>query len=242
MKHFASIYDELMQDAPYDLWQAYALRYLPPGSRVLDLACGTGELTLQLEEAGLRMDGVDLSFDMLSEAEQKARARNSRVSFYRQDMTELEGFQDLDGVTLFCDGLNYLPDGEAVRKAFSRVFDALRPGGVFLFDVHSTKKMEELFQDELYGEDRGDLAYLWFAEAGEVPYSVHHQLTFFVEEADGRFRREEETLMQRTFPQEKYISWLKDAGFQHAEVTADFGLVQHAEEADRLLFYARKPN
>lgn len=238
--HFASLYDTLMTEAPYSDWLAYAKQRLPANGRVLDLACGTGTLTIHLTEEGFHMSGLDVSAEMLAAAEDKARRSGKSIPFMQQDMRSFTGFEDLDGVTLFCDGLNYITEKENVRQVFDRVFESLKQGGVFLFDVHTPYKMEQVFAGQLFGEDRGDITYLWFCEAGEVPFSVEHLLTFFVERPDGTYDRMDEELYQRTLEPDEYENHLREAGFADVNITSDFGRAAVERKSERLFFRAVK--
>lgn len=240
LNHFAALYDLLMEDAPYEEWLQYTKKYVKSGSSVLDVACGTGTFTLLLEEEGFETSGVDISAEMLAAAEKKARDNGGQSRFYRQDMTEMTGFHALDAVTLYCDGLNYLREKEEVRAAFKQIFQSLKPGGVFLFDVHTPFKIEHVFENQLYGENAPEVSYLWFCEPGEEPLSVHHSLTFFIEQEDGRYERQEEELYQRTFPPLIYKQLLQESGFYQIEITGDFGNSPVLPEADRLFFKAVK--
>ncbi|MFA9558808.1 class I SAM-dependent methyltransferase [Evansella sp. AB-rgal1] len=239
-QHFASVYDALMEDVPYNQWMIYTKKFLKERSRILDLACGTGTLAILLQKQGYVVQGADISQHMLTIAEEKVRNEKTLIPLFQQDMRTLEGFHDLDGVTLFCDGLNYLREEDDVQDTFSRVATALRTGGVFLFDVHTTYKMVNIFLDQLYGENGEDISYLWFCSPGEEKFSVEHSLTFFVKQANGSYERMDEELYQRTFPQEFYIHWLEKAGFHEIEVTSEFGESTPSETDERLFFKAVK--
>jgi SAM-dependent methyltransferase len=238
--HFASLYDLLMEDAPYESWLGYAKKYLPNQGRVLDLACGTGTFSLMLAQKGYDVVGVDLSEDMLTVAEEKARKAGAGIEFVSQDMCELQGFQKLDGVTLFCDGLNYLRQEQEVKQTFSLLAQALKTGGVLLFDVHSPFKMEHIFDHQLYGENSDVLSYMWFCEPSEEPLSVQHTLTFFLKKETGYYERMDEEQYQRTFNPNDYKQWLIEAGFDQIEISADFGTKEIEEEDDRIFFKAIK--
>lgn len=238
--HFASLYDTLMQDAPYESWLAYAKKNLPDKGRILDLACGTGTLTLMLAKQGYKMLGADISQDMLTIADEKKRQEGLDIPFICQDMRNLIGFEKLDGITLFCDGLNYIHEPEQVRQTFHHAFTALKPGGVFLFDVHSPYKMENIFSDQLYGENGEDISYMWFCGGGEKSLSVEHLLTFFIKQEDGLYERVDEVQHQRTFAPEAYQQWLEQTGFHQVEMSSDFGEMPLAEETDRFFFKAVK--
>ena len=239
-QHFAAIYDFLMKDAPYEQWLQYATERLPQNGKIVDLACGTGTFTLMLYERGYDVIGVDISQDMLAVCEQKFRSKNISIPLVKQDMRHFSGFSQLDGVTIFCDGLNYLTDEHDVKQTFKNVSQSLKPGGVFLFDVHSTNKMEETFHNELYGENGVDVSYLWFTSPGDEPYSVEHTLTFFVKNNIGTYDRIDEVHEQRTFPVNAYIRWLEEAQFEQIEVTTDFGKNKFDKHAERIFFYAKK--
>ncbi|PYZ94223.1 methyltransferase type 11 [Salipaludibacillus keqinensis] len=238
--HFASLYDVLMEDAPYDSWLEYAEKYVHKEGSILDLACGTGTLTMMLANRGYEVTGVDVSQDMLTVAERKARKSNADVRFILQDMRELEGFNQLDGVTIFCDGLNYLTKEEEVIQTFRRIASSLKPGGVLLFDVHSPFKMEHIFDHQLYGENSESLSYMWFCEPNKESLSVHHSLTFFIKKDEDLYERMDEEQFQRTFLPSTYHQWLEEAGFHRISISADFGNKELEEEDDRIFFKAVK--
>ena len=72
---FAQVYDLFMDNVPYDEWCAYICETLKKhgiaDGPVLDLGCGTGELTRRLAACGYDMTGVDVSVDMLQKAMEK---------------------------------------------------------------------------------------------------------------------------------------------------------------------------
>ncbi|WP_096188330.1 class I SAM-dependent DNA methyltransferase [Evansella halocellulosilytica] len=239
-EQFSSLYDNLMEDAPYERWVNYTEKHLPIGSSILDVGCGTGTFTSMLYEAGYHMAGIDLSSDMLAIAERKARDKNQQILFACQDMREISGFENLDGVTLFCDGLNYLTTAADVQQTFKRIYNSLKFGGTFLFDVHSIYKIEEIFSNHLFGENREDLSYMWFCSPGEAEYSVEHTLTFFVKGDNGAYTRFDEEHKQRTFPINMYVSWLEQSGFSSIEITGEFGTTDVRDEDDRIFFKAIK--
>ena len=100
---FAAVYDRLMQDVDYDAWAGYYAALMqkngvPQGGTVCECACGTGSLTIRLQSAGYRMTGIDLSREMLSIAQQKARGKGQMIPFVQQDMTSLRLHKRQDAV------------------------------------------------------------------------------------------------------------------------------------------------
>lgn len=241
---FAYLYDELMQDVPYSKWVEYVVerlnKYGLNRGALLDLACGTGELSVRFANEGFHVTGVDLSSDMLSVARAKAEQHRLSIPFFEQDMAELGGIGEFDVIVIFCDSLNYLPTEEKVAQTFVKVYESLKKGGTFFFDVHSLYKMNEIFANQTFTLNDDDLAYIWNCFPGEFSDSVEHELSFFVlDERSGKYDRFDELHLQRTFPIKQYSSWLEHAGFEILEISADFA-ESPQPESERIFFLARK--
>ncbi|MBM7097136.1 class I SAM-dependent methyltransferase [Bacillus sp. H-16] len=239
-QHFAYIYDQLMSDAPYDEWMTFAKDRIPEGSAILDVACGTATFTLKMASEGYKMTGVDLSEEMLSVAKQKADAAEENITFIKQNMQKLTGFHEMDAVTVFCDGMNYLMDEEEIRSAFLSIHEVLKEDGILLFDVHSSYKMESAFDHQVYAENDDDASYIWFASPGEYENSVIHDLTFFIKKHDGSYDRVDESHTQRTFDSSVYASLLDECGFDIVEISSEFGSKAPIHQTDRIFFHVKK--
>lgn len=241
-RQFAALYDRLMDDVDYDAWAAHYLRLmgLALGERVAELGCGTGEMTLRFAKAGYSILGTDLSPEMIAVAQEKARAWGVRADFAVQDMARFALPRRVGAVFCACDGVNYLKDLGKVRRCFSRVFDALRPGGVFAFDVSAPHKLRGM-AGQMYGEDREDLTYLWMNAWSEEERLLSMDLTFFVRQENGLYRRFEERHVQRAHEVNELLCALGEAGF--ADAAAFSGMTEEAwrPEDDRVHFVARKP-
>ena len=244
-EHFAYLYDELMNDAPYDQWVKFVKdriqTYKVKGTDLLDLACGTGELSVRFAKAGFTVTGVDLSSDMLAVAQAKADNEGVRVPFYEQNMIELEMPKHFDIVGIFCDSLNYLQTEVEVVKTFANIYQNLQEGGIFIFDVHSVFKITEGFINQTFSYNEDHLAYIWNSFRGDAPNSVEHELSFFVlDEASGKYDRFDELHLQRTFPISQYSNWLTEAGFELLEISADFEDTEPQPQSERIFFVAKK--
>lgn len=243
---FALLYDELMADVPYDKWIRYVEEMFKQygngvNRRILDVGCGTGSISVPLARKGYHVTGIDLSEDMLAVAHSKAYQAGVDVSFFQQDMREIVGFKAFDCICIFCDSLNYLTIEDDVKKTFKSVFDHLAPNGLFLFDVHSLYKLSEVFIGHSYCSNDDDIAYIWNCYQGDSPYSVEHELSFFVKQNEF-YERFDELHFQRTFPISYYEQLLTEIGFSLLKVTADFREEPPAETSERIFFSARKPN
>ncbi|MDM5298816.1 class I SAM-dependent methyltransferase [Bacillus pumilus] len=237
---FAGVYDELMTHAPYEEWVQWIKQFIEPNTNIIDVGCGTGEISLRLAEHGHTVTGVDLSEEMLALAQQKAQAQHQSIQFLHQDMRELEGFDEVfKAAVICCDSLNYLKNENDVKKTFKNMFQLLEAGGVLLFDVHTPYKMERVFPGSTYADQDEEISYIWQSEQGDDLYSVIHELSFFVKDGD-MYQRYDETHEQRTFTFDEYASFLKSAGFECIEVTADFTNESPRESAERYFISAKK--
>lgn len=236
---FASIYDQFMYDQPYDRWLEVIRPYLK--DNVLDLATGTGAL-IDLMPPTIKVTGVDLSEEMLA----IAASKRSDATLIAQDMTKLELNQKFQLITCLCDSLNYLAEPEDIQETFQRVFEHLEEDGIFIFDVHSTAKFEAYFDNQTYSDELEGMLYIWHAVQGEVPFSVYHDLTFFIKDNEKDiYHRFDEQHYQRTYEIDEYKVMLGQIGFEIITIFADFDpdfVVDTNDEAyfDRVFFVIKK--
>lgn len=152
-----SLHDRCVEDFPPDtaayarlapLWEDYygwctrdyasllasaAARYGQPVGSVVDLACGTGLLTRQLAARAERVVGLDASVDMLRQARAHTAAGN--VRYLLGDFRDARPGETFDAAVCGSDSLNYVERPEQLAEVFRSVRRALRPGGLFAFDV-----------------------------------------------------------------------------------------------------------
>ena len=239
---FSTVYDELMMDIPYDTYVdliELAAGELP-GKKILDIGCGTGLLSAKLAKRGGEVTAVDLSADMLEVAKARANALQLPIEFMEQPMQQLTGHADIDVAVISIDSLNYVTETDEVKETFKRIYASLRPGGVLLFDVHSTFKTDVIFMESPFVYDDEKIAYIWQTEPGDAPHSVYSELAFFVKKETGDYERFDEVHVQRTFPIHDYIEMLTDAGFQIERIFADWEDEAPEEESERIFFQVRK--
>lgn len=141
-ERFALVYDQLMQDIPYDQYVNWVKTYAPQEQypKLLDIGCGTGTLSLLFHQQDYNVSGIDLSEDMLAVAYERLQAHGASIPLFTMSMDELEGFSDLDVVTIPIDSINYVPQVDAVIETLKRIHGALREGGqLFLMCIHCLK-------------------------------------------------------------------------------------------------------
>lgn len=219
---FAHVYNKLMDDALFLEWLAFTKKHLPnEQANILELGCGNGQLGILLKQHGYDIAGLDLSEEMLALAQQRQEDAGVDFPLYHVDMRDLSSFGTFDALISFCDTLCYLETPEDLAQVFHEAFAHLKPGGVFLFDVFTTEHIASLdgysYHDEISG-----IVFFWDSFQGEHDHSIEHELSFFVEEADGQYSRSEELHKERTYPLVTYQTLLEEVGFSAIEVTADF--------------------
>ncbi|MCS4485575.1 class I SAM-dependent DNA methyltransferase [Staphylococcus americanisciuri] len=234
----SAFYDKLTDDQPYNQWQALIQHYLPNKhiDAILDLGCGTGTLTTAFLDFADRVVGMDLSEEMITYAQQKS----DKVEWLVGDMTSFSLSNYFDVITILCDSLNYLTDEEEVLATFNHVYQHLKPNGVLIFDVHTTHKMDTQFNGSTYLDDRENLTLVWQTEVGELPHSVWHDLTFFVQQENGLYKRYDESQFQRTLDKAIYYHMLDSIGFKNIITFYDFDPNNCDTTSDRLFFVATK--
>ncbi|KGP73131.1 class I SAM-dependent DNA methyltransferase [Pontibacillus yanchengensis] len=243
---FAQVYDELMSDVPYDQWVSFTKNRLRESSiavkNIADLGAGTGEITLRLDEEGFNMTGIDVSEEMLTIAHQKSLQSQSTIQWLQMDITNLNTSATYDAVVCFCDVVNYLTDIHQVEAFMNNAYQLLAPGGKLIFDVHSTGYVQDFLANQTFGAVTDDISYIWFCEEGLTPYTVSHDLTFFVREGN-KYERFDEVHHQRTFSVETYVESVQEAGFQLCSVHGDFSDEEGFDEKehDRIFFVCEKP-
>ncbi|RXJ00005.1 class I SAM-dependent methyltransferase [Anaerobacillus alkaliphilus] len=241
---FAYLYDELMIDAPYNQWVSFVLeiteRIGSSKNRVLDLGCGTGNVAIPLSKQGINVTAVDLSEEMLYVAREKSENAGVAIQFFQQDMKELDGLGKFDVVLCLCDSINYLHDETDICQTFQKVYNHLNDNGLFIFDVHSVHKVDNVLAGNTFAHNGEDISYIWECFSGDEPFSVEHDLSFFVQNEQGLYERYDELHKQRTYPISVYEKGLSDLGFHIVSITGDFSLDELADDAERWFFVAKK--
>lgn len=216
---FASVYDELMDNTPYDQWCDNIVKVLGEyginDGLVLDLGCGTGSLTQLLAAKGYDMIGVDYSEEMLNIACQKREKSGYDILYLNQDMREFELYGTVHAIVSICDSINYLLEDEDVVTCFKLVNNYLDPKGIFFFDFNTNYKYETIIGDRVIAETRDDCSFIWENFYDPEEMMNEYDLTVFVrenEEKPDTFRRFQETHFQRGYTLEEMRGFIEEAG------------------------------
>ncbi len=238
----AECYDRLNSDIDYDNWANFLHTKLQSlgvneGALVLDLACGTGNITLPLSRLGYDMIGVDLSEDMLGVARDKSLGKN--VLWLCQDMRSFELYGTVGAIVCCLDSINYLTDKKGLEACFALAHNYLDPNGIFIFDVNTEYKFKNVYGDQHYVlEDDGVLC-AWRNYYDPKKGICDFDLSVFYENKDGSYERFDETQREKYWSTETLTSALKKNGFEILQVTSDFYGSPVTEDSERAFFISR---
>ena len=241
---FAKVYDMFMDNVPYEEWCSHLCGMLREdvieNGLILDLGCGTGSLTELLAGEGYDCIGVDLSADMLEIAMEKREQSGHDILYLQQDMREFELYGTVRAVICVCDSLNYIMEEEDLLQVFRLVNNYLDPGGLFLFDLNTPYKFRELLGDNVIAENRDEGSFIWENAFYEEDQVNEYDLTIFVKEEEGLYRKYQETHFEKAWTLEKVKELLEEAGMEFLGVYDGFTKEAPKEDSERILVAARE--
>ena len=238
----AGIYDYVMRHVDYDNWAAY-LRDLfaryghQPGS-LIDLACGTGNVALELRALGCPVTaGADASETMLGVAREKAALAGHAIDFYVRDLRQLDGLGPFDAAVCMYDSFNYLLTLDDFAQALASVQSILPPGGLFVFDVCTEQNSLRYFRD-LRDQESGP----GFTYQRHSRYDTEERLqtNHFTIRFDGQQDPVEEHHVQRIYPLVDILAVLEESSFDLLGAFDGFTFKRGTERSDRIHFALRR--
>lgn len=214
-KDFAHIYDELINpDINYKKWSEYiydiCLKSGIKFNKYLDLACGTGNLTENLYMKFRDVWAVDMSEDMLCEAEEKFRTKGFKAKFICQDISKLNLNVKFDLITCCLDSTNYITRENDLKSYFNQVQKLLCDDGIFIFDVNSYYKLTEIIGNNTFDFDNDDVVYVW--ENSLEDDIVNMYLMFFIKKEGSIYERFDEEHQEKAYTEAQLDKYLSNAG------------------------------
>ena len=238
----AGCYDRLTNDVDYEAIAAFYRTLLGrEGVRprtAVDLACGTGSVTAILAREGLRVIGVDMSEEMLTQAAAKTAGLDPAPIFVRQKLQNLTLPRGVDLAVCALDSLDYITEPKDCARAIRRVYRALNPGGMFIFDVNTPEKLRAMDGQVFLDEDQ-DVYCVWRGEFDDNTNICSYGMDLFIREGKHWLRSFEEH-REYAYSREQLTVFLKDAGFTRIRVYGDRTLEQPGAGEQRMYFSARK--
>ena len=240
--NLAASYDRLTNDVDYGAIVTFYHQILEregvkPRTAV-DLACGTGSVALLLAQKGYAVTGVDMSEEMLTVAFQRAMEQERQPMFVCQMLQQLHLPRGVDLAVCALDGLDYILNPDDCRMAIARVYKALNPGGIFIFDVNTPEKLRAM-DGQVFLDEDDDVYCVWRGEFDEETNICSYGMDLFQREGEAWHRSFEEH-REYAYTREQLTQYLKDAGFTHIRVYADGRMEPPAPGEQRIYFSARK--
>ena len=239
---FALFYDDFIKDVDYksraDYFNKIISSYIGEHGLLLDLACGTGTLSIELSKLGYEVIGVDASVEMLSLAREKAFEQNAEILFLNQRMEELDLYGTVDCCVCALDSLNHLTDIKLFEKAVALVSLYLNQGGIFIFDLNSEYKHNNILADNCFVFENEDKMVIWRNNtAGNL---TEITLDLFAKNKGNQWSRFSEEFSERAYSVSEVKEVIAKSGLELLAVYEGDTFSKPGEECERLIFVTRK--
>jgi len=250
-----TIYDQFAyayQRGPYVRFSQYLVESVLPDylneigigpTSLLDIACGEGSFAVGMASLGYQVTGIDQSQRMIDLANKRARKTGVEAAFLVEDMRSIPYHHKFDLVTCFFDSLNYLLNVRDLHQAFKGAYQALMPGGFFIFDMNTIYGLAvDWMREETFIQNEADD----FIEIHRQSYDYENQIatmdiTVFTQQGE-LWERIDETHRERGYPIADIQFLLNETGF---DIHGMYGSLKKRTEVQntspRVWFIARKP-
>lgn len=242
---FASVYDTFMDNIPYEEWAEYLVDLLKEyginDGLVLDLGCGTGNMTELLASAGYDMIGVDNAEEMLEIAMEKREKSGHDILYLLQDMREFELYGTVKAIVSICDSINYITEEEDLLEVFRLANNYLDPKGIFIFDFNTVYKYREVLGNQTIAEDREDCSFIWDNYYYEDEQINEYELSLFIKERESDlYRKYQEMHYQRAYNLETIRGLVEKSGLEYLTAYDAFTRNAPTGESERIYVIARE--
>ncbi len=241
---FAKVYDELMDNVPYDKWCRFIkdelAEYGINGGIAVELGCGTGKMMERMAEAGYDMIGIDYSMDMLQIARERSADLPYSLLYLLQDMREFELYGTVAAAFSICDSMNYVTEPDELLEVFRLVNNYLDPDGIFIFDINTEHKYRDSIGDKVIAEDREDVSFIWYNEYDEEDHLNYIDLSVFVQEEDDLFRKYQEEHVQRGYRLDEIKELIEKSGLIFLDAYDDYTKEKATDQSERIVFVVKE--
>ena len=239
-KDFAYIYDKLSFDLDYEKYANNIKNLVGKNNikkeKMLELACGTGMLTIHFFDFFEKIDALDLSKSMLEVFSKKFQEEN--VSLYNYNMVNFQNENSYDLIVILLDSINYILEEKDLKKLIENSYKNLKKDGLLIFDINSEYKMKEVFGSKSYIYEYEDIFYTWDnIKDGDI---IDMELNFFVENDDGTYQRIIENQVERIYSVDFMKKILKENNFCEIEIFDEDTMQEIKDDTLRILFKAKK--
>ena len=240
---FASVYDELTVNVDYKRRAEYIANMLREqgieDGLLLDLACGTGSLSVEFSKMGYEVIATDASPDMLMEARDKAYDEELNIMFLCQRMEETDLYGTVRAIVCALDSINHLSDIETLNKTFSVLKNFIDDGGIMVFDVNTMYKHREVLGNNTFIYDEENVFCAWQNRLLRDERTVNINLDFF-RKSGSKYERYNENFNEIAFTDEEIVNAVEQGGFRVVARYDDMTLDKPYDKSERIYYVIRR--
>ena len=242
----SEVYDEINGDIDYSSWADFICEAIRRHGKIevqdiLDLACGTGRMTIELAQRGFSMIGVDVSPEMLARAREAASeaGESEKILFLCQDMCSFELYGTVEAAVCCLDSVNHLTDAKKLRECLDLLHNYVAPGGIFVFDVNTESKFREVYGNNAYVFECSDGVLTWQNYYNEKRGHCDFLIDYFRETDAGLYERSSECQRERLWKPRTLGRLIRESGFELIGVygDTDFG---ELKDGDHRAYYVTR--
>ena len=240
MDAFAEYYDSLV-GADYNKISEFLIasikKYKPDSTLICDLGCGTAKVTTALAKMGYDMIGIDSSEDMLISARDNiSKSGITDVLLLNQDITDFELYGTVDVIYSTLDTINYITDKRSLVRLFKLVKNYLNYDGLFIFDINTDYKFNNILANQNYTYDEEDLFFNWYVDFEKNTGNCYHYLTYFKQNNEGMYERFDSVQHQRFYDKNYIESLCAKFNFEIIRCVDDYSCKQINDCTERITY------
>lgn len=236
---FASVYDDLTLNVDYKRRADYISDILNDygidSGLLLDLACGTGSLSVEFAKKGFDVIAADSSADMLAQAQDKAFSEGVNIMFLCQKMQETDLYGTVRAIVCSLDSVNHLENIGEFQKTLTVLKNFIDDDGIMIFDVNTLYKHREILGNNTFVYDEKNVYCVWQNRLLPDGVTVNINLDFFVKKGED-YERFNENFKETAFSDEEITSAVSDAGFKVINRYADLSRNEPEEKTERVYY------
>lgn len=233
---FSEVYDILMRSVPYDKWTKFIDKRINGKKEILEIGCGTGEITKRLADRNYKITAIDSSENMLIKAYEKLR-KIPNIRLIKGDGSDFKINNKFDGIVSTCDVVNYMIDDSEFEKFIKNSYELLKDGGYIIFDISSYHKLKSILDNNTFVNEEEGIFYVWENFFDEKNLISEMNLNFFIKE-DNNYKRIIENQHQKAYQTEEIKNVLEKNGFKNIETYDDYNENKPNERSERIVFTA----
>lgn len=247
----AEIYDAVMDEVDYDVWADFIDEIIqvhhPRPRSILELACGTGSLSLSLEKIGCyEISATDKSAAMIEKARVKALQRQADIHLWQMDFLDIQVFRTFDIIVSVFDSVNYLHSDNEIRRMLHQVKKVMNKNSLFIFDFTTPKNSIQAI-DYLDNEEKNTPnGYHFFRKSRYDENKQIHYNTFEI----NRLASDGETVLdsfteehrQRTYTFNQMQDIIAATPFRAVAAYSEFDLDKASDDSLRITMVLQCPD